>query len=193
MQEKNKEDFLDKLNNFQGLAELKHRPIYLAMLGFISQTQGHIPDTRAEAYEKITEAYIFMLEQKKKLDKSIVPNWKREDRVDFLSEFAYSIHTTLTDKADERQQLHIVISHKEMYQIFKNILEKTAFSTMDNKTDTKELYKYFLGRTGLLMEPKEGFVQFSHLSFQEYLVAKRIHRRQPKRNIEKYLKKEILS
>jgi len=109
------ENFLEKLQNFTGLAELKHRPIYLAMLGFISETDGEIPDTRALAYEKITEAYVFLLDQKKRLEKSIMPSWTKSDKIAFLSEFAYKLHHKASaSKYDESRQLHIYISKKEM-------------------------------------------------------------------------------
>ncbi len=188
------DNFLEKLANFTGLAELKHRPIYLAMLGFISETDGEIPDTRALAYEKITEAYVFLLDQKKRLDKNMMPTWTKSDKIAFLSEFAYKLHhKASTDECDEKKQLHIYISKKEMKSIFKEILNESNFSSINTDTDVNALAQYFLARTGLLIEPKEGFIQFSHLSFQEYLVAKRIHGKEPKRNIEAYLKRKIFN
>ncbi|MDQ7083424.1 MAG: hypothetical protein Q9M36_00120 [Sulfurovum sp.] len=64
------EDFLEKLKNFTGLAELKHRPICLAMLGFISETDGRDYLIRELwRMRKIAEAYVFLLDQKKRLDK----------------------------------------------------------------------------------------------------------------------------
>lgn len=39
----------------------------------------------------------------------------------------------------------------------------------------KELYQYFLERSGILRSPEEGYVDFIHKSFQEYLAAYEIH------------------
>lgn len=198
------EAFLDKLKRFEGLVELKHRPIYLSMLGYISEVDGELPQTRALAYSRMIEAYVHQLDLQKNFDERkgniSLPTWSRTDRIAILEELAYKIHT----KADEhltknglegptdKKQMQIQITIEELKKYFIEILDKNQFQTIRNDENiADDLCKYFLARTGLLIEPKEGFVQFSHLSFQEYLVASRIYRKQKKRGYEDYLEEEI--
>lgn len=187
--------FLERLNNFKGLAELKHRPIYLAMLGYISEVDGEIPQSRAVAYKKMIEAYVHQLDMQKDLDEKKghcnLPQWSRTDRVELLEELAYKIHNLAQTGTKESTQLLIYLSKPQLREIFAQILKESSFVSISKTTKPEELEAYYLSRTGLLVEPKEGFVQFSHLSFQEFLVARRIYRKQPKRKLEEYLKTEI--
>lgn len=199
--------FLDKLERFEGLIELKHRPIYLSMLGYISEVDGELPQTRALAYSRMIEAYIHQLDMQKNFDERkrniILPTWSRTDRLSLIEELAYKIHTKAdkendhTQKASEKvehaKQMQIQITRDELEQYFIEILKENQFQSIKvNEVEVeKKLAEYFLARTGLLIEPKSGYIQFSHLSFQEYLVASRIYRKQKKRDYENYLKKEI--
>lgn len=198
------ESFMEKLSKFAGLVELKHRPIYLSMLGYISEVDGELPQTRALAYSRMIEAYVHQLDLQKNLDERKggfpQPTWSRTDRITLLEELAYEIHTK-ADKEfndsspDDQKQMQIQISLEELKTYFSNILSNNHFQTIDpnDPNITDSLSKYFLARTGLLIEPKEGFIQFSHLSFQEYLVASRIYRKQKRRGYEDYLKTEIFN
>lgn len=55
-------DFIEKLRQYRGLAELKHRPIYLAMLAYVAETYGELPVSRTLAYSKMVDAYVHQLE-----------------------------------------------------------------------------------------------------------------------------------
>lgn len=196
------ENFMDKLSKFAGLVELKHRPIYLSMLGYISEVDGELPQTRALAYSRMIEAYVHQLDLQKNLDERKggfpQPTWSRTDRITLLEELAYEIHTKADKEREEssvdnQKQMQIQISLEELKNYFSIILLNNNFQTINSKDPNiaDSLSKYFLARTGLLIEPKEGFIQFSHLSFQEYLVASRIYRKQKKRGYEEYLRTEI--
>lgn len=76
-----------------------------------------------------------------------------------------------------------------------NIIEKIIKENQDDfqtlKIGDKEaLLSFYLTRTGLLHEPEQDKIQFSHLSFQEFLTARYIY----KEIIENFFKaKEIIN
>ena len=195
-------DLIEKIRTYGGLRELKHRPIYLSMLAYISEVDGELPQTRTLAYSRIVDAYVHQLEMKKNLDarrglKSF-PDWSRQDRSILLEELAYCFHNVADEKLKgktnhESQQLQIQLPWEEVIALIRQIIsrEEARFETMGLEDDPHIILAYYLARTGLLMEPKDGFVQFSHLTFQEYLTAARIYRRQRRRNNEGYLKMEL--
>ncbi len=184
------DDFI-KAIKFYNLVGLKHRPIYLAMLAYVAETYGELPRTRTLAYSKIIDAYIHQLDLIKRLTSQKI--WSYDDKIRFLEELAYKIHTKAEvelGNISDSQQMHIQISRETLKTYFKDIIKEERFGTIkDNEVD--ELVRYFLARTGLIVEPKEGYIQFSHLTFQEYLVAARIYRKKDPFDLIGDLTKEI--
>ncbi len=193
--------FIEKLEQFRGLAELKHRPIYLAMLAYVAETFGELPLTRTLAYSKMVDAYIHQLELLKKTTEKKngyqAPSWSYDDKLRVMEELAFRLHTkaclelkNATKSAINTEQMQILISKVELNKHIYDIIESGRFNSLEIK-DAEALTKYFIARTGLLIEPKQDFYQFSHLTFQEFLTAKRIYRKLSKRNPISYLKKNI--
>lgn len=194
-------NFIEKLDQFRGLAELKHRPIYLAMLAYVAETFGELPLTRTLAYSKMVDAYIHQLELLKKTTEKQngyqAPSWSYDDKLRVMEELAFRLHTkaclelkNITKNTINTEQMQVLISKVELNKHIYDIIESGRFNSLEIK-DAEALTKYFIARTGLLIEPKQDFYQFSHLTFQEFLTAKRIYRKLSKRNPISYLKKNI--
>lgn len=196
--------FLERLEKFEDLKQLKSRPIYLMMLAHISENKGELPKTRTLAYQQMIESYIHILDKQKELYEKEhqieLPQWDLFDKTILLEELAYKIHTKadkeLQNKENEWErddisQLQIQVSKDEIRKYIEEIVKDSRFNTIQEGESIDTILDYYLSRTGLLIEPKDDFVQFSHLSFQEYLTASRIYRKQPKRKVEEYLKKEL--
>lgn len=195
--------FDQALEKFSGLAELKHRPIYLAMLAQVAHADGQLPQTRTLAYQRMVEAYLYKLELLKQLKGReglvVVPDWSPDDRWRFIEDLAFRIHSQAAEHSREYQdQLNIAVNHGDIRRLIREILTdtKNRFETIDTREErleetTNQLLRYFLARSGLLIEPAPQTYQFSHLTFQEFLCAKRIFRRQTKRNLTQYLKQQL--
>lgn len=190
-------DFIAALKDY-GLEELKRRPIYLAMLAYVAETYGELPRTRTLAYSKMVDAYLHLLDLARKLKEkkgAIARGWSYDDKIRIMEELAYKIHTKAGSELDNtksfiKQQMHIQISRDTLTSYFRDILAEGRFDTV--KTDDFDaIIDYFIARTGLIIEPKEGYYQFSHLTFQEYLTAARIYRKQSRFDIIDYLNREI--
>ena len=69
------------------------------------------------------------------------------------------------------------MSRQELLEIIRNVIQERKEGWQTIKAEHAEaLLSFYLTRTGLLHEPEEERVQFSHLSFQEYLTARYIYR-----------------
>ncbi|MBF0402699.1 MAG: NACHT domain-containing protein, partial [Nitrospirae bacterium] len=188
--------FITALKGY-GLEELKRRPIFLAMLAYVTGNEGELPQTRLAAYKKIVEAYIHYLDVLKNIGEKRDDKpkyWSFDDKIGIMEELAYKIHTKAESelnysKLSDNKQMHIQISRDTLESYFRDILNEGWFNTV-KITDLDEIIKYFLKRSGLIIEPKNGYYQFSHLTFQEYLTAARIYNNKQDDD-NNYLKREI--
>lgn len=194
-------DFIEKLRQYRGLAELKHRPIYLAMLAYVAETYGELPVSRTLAYSKMVDAYVHQLELLKqfKEKRNLIPptNWTYDDKIRVLEELAFSMHTQAEQTVDKNRnagkddgQMQILVHRNQLLEAIKTIVAELLLNSIPAK-DAENLLNYFVARTGLLIETKQDYFQFSHLTFQEFLTAKRIYRKLSKRNPIKYLQEQL--
>lgn len=190
-------DFVSAIKDY-GLTDLKHRPIYLAMLAYVAETYGELPRTRSIAYSKMIDAYVHQLDLIKRLKdiKTISREiWSYDDKIRVLEELAYKIHAKATEeleseKNNDARQMQIQVTIDTLKQYIEKILKDEKLKSI-HKDEIEQFVDYLLARTGLIVEPRHGYVQFSHLSFQEYLVAARIYRRKNPLKLIQYLKTEI--
>lgn len=172
------DEFLDSVEKIKSLSMLRRRPVFLTMMIHIHTTKGKLPYSRVTAYEYMTVAYIESIDITRRLHKEMYPDekyaeWNFEDKIKLLQGIAYEFHS-ITNKNKEVQ---IVVTREQLLAIIeKNIREKKdEFQTI--KIEDKEaLLSFYLTRTGLLHEPEQDKIQFSHLSFQEYLTARYIYK-----------------
>jgi|GEM_PF-3332175 len=184
------ETFSTRLKSIDDLKQLKSRPIYLMMLCYISEHKGEIPRSRVLAYQLMVEAYIHILDKQRNLLN--MPNWDYQDKYIMLEELAYKIHLKATEEKDSGQ-LHIEVSQEEIKEYFKEIVkdEDEKLKSIEESEKIEKIMKYYLSRSGLLVESREGFIQFSHFSFQEYLTASKIYRDRDDLDLIEYLNDEI--
>lgn len=166
------------------LLPLARRPAYLASLAFVHGTRGELPYTRAALYEQLIEAYIEMLDRQKGfLDRAErareLPVWDRQEKIEVLSAVAFQAHVGATNKQKEKntwerteEDRRFLWSRAQLEKAVRVAVEDGAERFRSLRTEhVSQLTSYFVARTGLLMETREGEYQFGHLSFQEYLTA----------------------
>ena len=178
-------EFISSISTIKNLATLRRRPVFLSMMIHIHTTKGKLPYSRAKAYQYMVEAYIEHIDIARRLSKIHSKKWSFEDKERVLEELAYKLHSSsIQSKNDETEVLdaevntQIILSKKELEQTIKKIIEENLEKWQEIQSgDEKDLLEFYLSRTGLLHEPEENKIQFSHLSFQEYLTAHRIYRK----------------
>jgi len=154
------------------LAELAERPLLLTLIARLhTERGGALPEKREELYAQAVELLLNQWESLKvrfKPDgtRKIAPSlaeWLNAGRDDIrreLNRLAFEAHrdqAELVGTADIRQERLVM----------------ALLNAAPNKSDVKPklLEEYLRDRAGLLAAHGEGFYQFPHRSFQEYLAA----------------------
>ncbi len=181
---KKSNEFLESIEQIKSLSVLRRRPVFLTMMAHIHTTKGKLPHSRAAAYEYMVEAYIENIDITRRLHKDLYPEehyheWSFEDKIKLLQGIAYKFQLTgSSDKKKNDEESLIVVNREELLSIIKAIIEENKESWQTILPGHAEsLLGFYLTRTGLLHEPEDNKVQFSHLSFQEYLTARFIYRK----------------
>lgn len=173
-------DFISSIDKIKNLAILKRRPVFLSMMIHIHTTKGKLPYSRAMAYKYMVEAYIEHIDIARRLNKLYSKDWSFEDKERLLEELAYRLHSSSIDNIEEEynSSFQITLNKEQLKETIRNIIEDNIekWQTVE-KGDENELLEFYISRTGLLHEPEENKIQFSHLSFQEYLTAHSIYKK----------------
>ncbi len=159
-------------DSMTSLRALSRRPAYLASLAFVHGTRGALPHTRAALYESVVDAYIDVLDRQRGI---AVRNWDRQEKREVLAAVAFEAHvgaTAAEAKPGEVADRRFSWSRAELESAVARAIDKgkARFRTI-RPEDAGDLTQYYVARTGLIVESREGLYQFGHLSFQEYLAA----------------------
>lgn len=163
------------------LAQLARRPAYLTAIASVHHTRGRLPHTRAALYAQLIDAYIDQLDAVRGLSTKLDwPHWDRAEKRQVLAGLAFLAHHGMavpserrTNKTPELEGVRqLVWSRDELVTAVRQSIQAGGprFRTVQSD-QAEQLTDYFIQRTGLLAEVREGAWQFAHLSFQEYLTA----------------------
>lgn len=172
---------LEREPRMSQLRQLAQRPAYLASLAFVHGTRGALPHTRAALYDAVIDAYIDTLDRQRGLDRlrlqAGLRNWDRQEKREVLASVAWQAHVGATQGHNPTMRYahgdrRFAWTRAELEMAVERAIQqgRARFRTIA-PSDAKEMTEYFVARTGLLVETREGTYQFGHLSFQEYLTA----------------------
>ena len=172
--------FNEALTSARGehLLKLVRRPIFLTLMALVHCSAKQMPDGRAQLYAKIIDLYLNRQEKHRRLrlrkgDGSL-PNWRDPEKRAVLGYIAWrsQLKRSAEAKRGERQDSFIWRREELLAEIQQQFSSRDygRFSSI-KVADADDLLNYFLQPAGLLIEPAEQRLQFSHLSFQEYLCA----------------------
>ena len=172
--------FNEALHGARGdhLLKLVRRPIFLTLMALVHCAAKQMPDGRAQLYAKIIDLYLNRQEKHRRLRFSkgdgSLPNWLDTEKRAVLGYIAWrsQLKRSAEAKRGERQD-SFIWRREELLAEIQHQLSNRKYGRFDyiNVADADDLLNYFLQPAGLLIEPAEQRLQFSHLSFQEYLCA----------------------
>ena len=172
--------FNEALHGARGdhLLKLVRRPIFLTLMALVHCAAKQMPDGRAQLYAKIIDLYLNRQEKHRRLRFSkgdgSLPNWLDTEKRAVLGYIAWrsQIHRSAEEENKERKD-SFIWRREELLAEIQHQLSNRKYGRFDyiNVADADDLLNYFLQPAGLLIEPAEQRLQFSHLSFQEYLCA----------------------
>lgn len=182
-QETERDLLLNALKTHTGLKTLKYRPIYLATLTYVHDVKGKLPNSQVLAYESMVDAYLEILDKHKRLDHSgcheETIQFDRLDKWKVLEWLAHDLHhKKIGESGTEDESPFNTRLTKDEFKIWlRELIESKKLQVKQLKiNEIDELLQYFLARSGLLVQPEEGILMFSHLSFQEFLVGSWVFR-----------------
>ncbi|MBI3741597.1 MAG: SUMF1/EgtB/PvdO family nonheme iron enzyme [Chloroflexi bacterium] len=167
----------------RGLAKIADNPLILTVMSVVHTHYGKLPDTRAEVYERCIDLLLLRWEmirtiggQKRQRTLLDDLNVERKRLYDALFEIAYEAHAG-RDSQNKEQQARV--THKLLTGVLNDHFQDPG------KVQT--FLDYCDGANGLLMfqgeekladdpsdAPRRRFYAFPHLTFEEYLAARRL-------------------
>ena len=153
-----------QIDNSESIRRMVTNPLLCAMICALHFKNGSIMSTeRNELYDDCCKMLFGNRDSAKNVKAFSHINLSYEEKKNILSQLAYwmlknNLVLAKTDQVISRIG-YAIRGLRESAQVYQPI----------------ELYQYFLERSGILRSPEDGYVDFVHKSFQEYLAAYEIH------------------
>ena len=193
--------FNEALHSTRGehLLKLVRRPIFLTLMALVHCSAKQMPDGRAQLYAKIIDLYLNRQEKHRRLRLSksdgSLPNWRDPEKRAVLGYIAWRSQMQRSAEVEfgKRKDSFVWRRDELLVEIQQQLSSRKygRFSSIKVE-DADDLLDYFLQPAGLLIEPAEQRLQFSHLSFQEYLCADFINTTLNKGNLRLTFEKHLL-
>ena len=153
------------------MRELSGTPLLCALICAIHhREEGLLPTTRVKLYDKCCYLLAEERDEKRRIHKPEGPVGKLNIDLKLMILRRLAWNMMINENGGQgRQQIEAKREDAEHWV-------DQAIATIDHaheasKCNATELIDYLVERTGLLRKPAEGFIDFPHRSFQEYLAA----------------------
>ena len=164
------QQFLEQLHRRenQPIRELLTTPILLNLVCSVFQERLSFPTKRARLYEEGLDILLLRWDRSKGIQRDILyQNLSLADKIKLLSQIA----------AEHFQQGRFFFEKRELIQVISDYVLTLSNTNSDPETlrlDSEAILKAIELQHGLLVERARGVYSFSHLTFQEYLTARKI-------------------
>ena len=164
------EQFLEQLQDKenQAIRELVTTPILLNLICSVFQERLSFPDKRARLYQEGLDILLVRWDRSRGIERDrIYHNLALADKIKLLSQIA----------AVNFERGNYFFETEQILQIIADYLATTSTEVRDPETlrlDSKAILRAIEVQHGLLIERARGIYSFSHLTFQEYLTARKI-------------------
>lgn len=177
--------FIDRLQRTenQPIRELGVTPILLNLICSVFQDRESFPTKRAKLYQTGLDILLVRWDNARGIQRdAIYRNLSLADKIKLLSQIA--------EKTFE--QTHYFFEKRDVLQIVENYLVALHKANTDPETlwlNSEAVLKAIELQHGLLVERARDIYSFSHLTFQEYLTARKIVASPDSHSLERALKK----
>ncbi|MEM9272231.1 MAG: NACHT domain-containing NTPase [Cyanobacteria bacterium P01_F01_bin.143] len=164
------QQFLEQLyrQENQPIRELLTTPILLNLVCSVFQERLSFPSKRARLYEEGLDILLLRWDRSKGIQRDLLYyNLSLVDKIKLLSQIA----------AEHFQQGRFFFEKRDLIQIISDYLGTLSHGDRDPETlrlDSEAILRAIEVQHGLLVERARGVYSFSHLTFQEYLTARKI-------------------
>jgi predicted NACHT family NTPase len=161
------EDFIKRLKENNRVYQLAVTPLLLTLLCLVFEESASLPHNRSESYHEGLDILLKKWDAKRGINRDqIYEKLSLKRKKDLLRQIAYSTF--------EKDKYFFTIL--EIKNIIKNFINKILNhdDTTISQEDVEKLLKSMESQHGVIIERAKGIYSFSHLTFHEYFVAKRI-------------------
>ncbi|MBD3373612.1 SUMF1/EgtB/PvdO family nonheme iron enzyme [candidate division KSB1 bacterium] len=155
---------LAHLQERQELAPLTGNPVLLMAMCSLYPQGKRLPQDKSELYKMTIDRLLF---NRYKTNNEVKRNHER------LSVIAYSMHTGLWLQEQEWSKPRAEIGYTGIEKVLSNYLPANLFQETGLKS-VQDVREELLSRSGLLVGKGDDRASFYHLTFQEYLAARRM-------------------
>jgi len=165
-------DLLRAINSSPNVRKLASNPLLLTVIALVHQYRAKLPERRAELYDECTEVLLGYFEAAKPGDESkrlarytgTAFEMDAGEKRAFLEPIALAMHQTHKAEWDKEQLLGFLA---------RQFAERGQGEDQAKQSATNFLEALAV-RSGLIQEVEQGSYAFLHLSFQEYLAARKL-------------------
>ncbi|MFJ6560851.1 NACHT domain-containing protein [Streptomyces sp. NPDC091412] len=145
----------------QELARLATNPLMCALICALHRDRrGYLPDGRKELYDAALSMLLSRRDRERGIYKTGDMRIGESHQVQLIQKLAYWLIRNGRSEMDAQDALDLL---SQAVRAMPRIAEQGTL---------KQIYRYLLVRSGLLIEPVEGTMQFIHRTFQDYLGAR---------------------
>ncbi len=162
------EDFTVKVKESQSIRELAANPLLLTLLCLIFEDQGKFKSSRSELYEEGIELLLEKWDNSRDIERDpIYKNLRTKRKKDLLSQIAIKTFTR-NQYFFKQRALETLIS-----EYIQNLPEVKS-SSEPLLVSARKVLTSIEAQHSLLVERAKGIYSFSHLTFQEFFVARKL-------------------
>ncbi|MEU6254462.1 NACHT domain-containing protein [Streptomyces sp. NPDC047043] len=145
----------------QELARLATNPLMCALICALHRDRrGYLPDGRKELYDAALSMLLSRRDRERGIYQTGDMRIGETHQVQLIQKLAYWLIRNGRSEMDARDVLDLLSQ------------ALTAMPRVAEQGTAQQIYRYLLVRSGLLLEPIEGTMQFIHRTFQDYLGAR---------------------
>ena len=150
------QDLMERIQQSPPIAAMATNPLLLTMIAVVHDNRGALPGRRVELYAEICDVLLGRRQEAKKIPDRLTPAQKQS----ILQVLALELMKRQTREFKKALGVDII----------RNELLKVAGTNIS----PEDFLKLIRDVSALLVETKQGILEFAHKSFQEYLAAVQI-------------------
>ena len=152
----NANNLIERIRDNRAIADMAKNPLLVTMIATVHFCGSALPGRRVELYQRICDLLLGSRQEAKKIETPLTG----EQNKSVLQVLALAL-------MQRKTRVFIPIEGQEL---IRDELERVAGNALSPSQFLKQIKEV----SGLLVEREQGFYEFAHLSFQEYLAAAQV-------------------